>query len=111
MRLLATKSLNFVRTSWMIVGIALALFGLAESCYRAQDRVRSVVANRAAASGSTLPATTPGPAPRHPVASEPWYPEFAREFEESSPQAWRSFVYFRRARAYTGTYEIGRAHV
>ena len=35
---------------------------------------------------------------------EPWFPEFLREFVESGTQAWRPYVYFRRARAYHGKY-------
>jgi len=98
----AIKSWQFLRAFWMIIGISVAIFVLAESCYRAQDTIRTAIANRSRGSSNTS-STTSTPV-RHPVAGEKWYPEFAREFEESSGQAWRPYVYFRRAKAYHGKY-------
>ena len=101
-RQLAIRSWQFLRAFWMIVGISIAMFVIAESCYRAQDTIRTAISNRGSRGSSATPATQP--AARHPVANEKWYPQFAREFEESSPQAWRPYVYFRRAKAYHGQY-------
>jgi hypothetical protein len=106
-RQFAIKGWQLLRAFWMIVGISILMFVLAESCYRAQDTIRTAISNRGARSRSSsssgaTPATQP--AARHPVANEKWFPEFAREFEESSPQAWRPYVYFRRAKAYHGQY-------
>jgi hypothetical protein len=97
----AIKLWQFLRAFWMIIGISIAMFVLAESCYRAQATIRTAIATRGERARS---AASSAPAIRHPVANETWYPEFAREFEESSPQAWRPYVYFRRAKAYHGKY-------
>jgi lysophospholipase L1-like esterase len=99
-RTLAIKGWQFIRGFWMIVGMSLAIFILAESCDRAQDTIRTAVARASRSPTASLA----GAAPVHPVAAEPWYPAFAREFEESSAQGWRPYVYFRRAKAYHGQY-------
>jgi lysophospholipase L1-like esterase len=107
-RQVAIKGLQFLRAFWIILGISFAMFVLAESCYRAQDSLRSAVSSRLVRSrrGPAAPTAAPAaaPAPVHPVAAEAWYPEFSREFEEASQQGWRPYVYFRRARAYQGKY-------
>jgi len=88
-----------IRTTWLIIGITIAMFVLAESCYRMQGAARESLA-RAGNGGS---GKAKG-APVHPVGSQPWYPAYAEEFAASEGQSWRQYVYFRRAQAYRGRY-------
>jgi lysophospholipase L1-like esterase len=75
------------------------MFVLAESCYRMQGAARDAI-GRIGSGGRTKAAN----APVHPVGSQPWYPEYAKEFAASESPAWRQYVYFRRAKAYRGRY-------
>jgi lysophospholipase L1-like esterase len=83
----------------LIVGMTLAVFVLAESCYRVQSTARDAIARIGSGGGDKAAAV-----PVHPVGSQPWYPEYAKEFAASEGSAWRQYVYFRRASAYHGRY-------
>lgn len=90
-----------LRTTWLIIGISIALFVLAESCYRLQGSAREAIGRVGSGKGRRANAAT---APVHPVGSQPWYPAYAEEFAASETPSWRQYVYFRRARAYHGRY-------
>lgn len=95
------KTWQAIHAFWVIVGMSLALLLLIESCYRLQETARSTLSRAMAPRRS--PATVVA-VPANPVRNEPWYPVFNREFVESSAQAWKPFVYFRRAGAFHGQY-------
>ena len=97
-RTVAVKAFSVLRDFWLIVGVCVALLFFAESCYWLQDSARGPIRAALSRGGASRPRIP------HPVASEPWYPQFAKEFAESGGLAWRPYVYFRRSGAYHGRY-------
>ena len=99
LRRFVVKAFHALRDVWLVFGVCVALLFLAESCYWFQDSARHSL--RSATSGGGAKAAR---AIANPATSQPWFPEFAREFGECSTLAWRPYVYFRRADAYRGRY-------
>jgi lysophospholipase L1-like esterase len=79
-----------LRTGWLIAGATLATFVVAEGCYRANQRT----------GGAAQP--TRGDAVRDPRTEKTWYADYARDFDATREQRWRSYVYFGRKPSYSG---------
>lgn len=99
-RRIAIATFKAVHSLWLMVGIGVGILVVAESCYRIQAGARKEMSQLFAGSSSGTPAA----APQHPVRSQPWFSDWNKEFIASSPQAWKPYVYFRRAGAYHGQY-------
>ena len=85
-----------LRTVWLIVGVSVVMLLVLEGCVRAVNAVSEWRRDRRIAAA---PATL-----RDPQESEPWFTEFTREYDETRPQRWKSYVYFGRRPNYKGRY-------
>jgi hypothetical protein len=86
-RRLAIGIWEFIRASWTIVGITLALVLVMETCVRVGGLGRQ-----------------PPVATRDPQASQPWFADFMREFDMTRRQRWIPYLYFGRQPSYAGRY-------
>lgn len=87
----ALSAVRVLSALWLIVGITLAIFLIAESSYRVVKYV-SVGANDAA------------PRPDDPGNALPWWNAFSREIDAIRPQRWKPYVYFGKLPSYHGRY-------
>src|SRR5512140_2891680 len=93
-RRLAIGTWRFLNAFWLIVGMTLLIFLLAESCFR----IKSSVSER-------MSGVRPGaPPPGDPQAKAPWFDEFTREYDETRPQRWKSYLYWGRLPSFRGRY-------
>jgi hypothetical protein len=94
LRRVATKTWEAVHAFWLIIGVSLAILLVMEAC----TRVARTVGERRR--GHRIEGVVPG----DPQSSANWFADFVREYDDTRPQRWKSYVYFGRKPGYRGRY-------
>jgi hypothetical protein len=90
----AISTWRFLHGVWMIVGMSVIIFLLIESCFRIHQSVYERVSG-----------ARPGAPPADdPQRKEPWFGEFTREYDQTRPQQWKSYLYWGRLPSFHGRY-------
>jgi lysophospholipase L1-like esterase len=85
---------RFLRSAWMIVGMSVAIFLLIESCFRIHESVYE-----------RFSGVRPGAPPADdPQRKEPWFGAYTREYDETRPQQWKSYLYWGRLPSFHSRY-------
>lgn len=85
-RRVVVGTISFLKTTWLIIGSTLLLLLVIEIGVR-------IATHRAVSTAGS-----------EPVAKEPWYPQFRKEFDDTRAVGWRPYVYFRRFPLYKGQF-------
>lgn len=93
-RQLAIRTWRFLHAFWLIIGMSVAMFLLAESCFRVQRSFSERITG-------ARPGATPAGDPQ---AKLPWFEEFTREYDDTRPQRWKSYLYWGRLPSVPGRY-------
>jgi lysophospholipase L1-like esterase len=90
----AIRTWQFLHAFWLIIGMSIAILLLMESCIRVQRGV-----------SERMSGVKPGAPPADdPQAKLPWFGQFNREYDETRPQRWKSYLYWGRQPSFTGRY-------
>lgn len=92
MRQFASKVWQSVQLSWQIIGITVMLCLLVEGGFRLKDGLTELIR------GPVQHSYTSG----DPQEKLPWFPQYVKEYDETRPQTWRSYVYWGRFPSYHG---------